>query len=264
MAQVPAGYSPYGHECRSLFIVPEGKVLIGADAAALELRDLAGYMARYDAGAYVTTVLNGIKAEGTDIHSVNARALGLDPLKEYFDGETGRDIAKTWFYAFIYGAGDEKLGQITTRQKGNKARMAGKSSRSKFMKGLPALAALAEKVRQTVKEKGFLRGLDGRLLTVRSQHAALNTLLQSAGAIQMKRALVILDRTLQAMGFVPGIHYEFVANVHDEWQIEADQELGETIGKAAVAAIRQAGESFGFRCPLDGEFRIGRNWSETH
>lgn len=264
MAQVPAGYSPYGEECRALFGVPEGKVLVGADAAALELRDLAGYMARYDGGAYVETVLKGDKQQGTDIHSVNARALGLDPLQEYFDGETGRDLAKTWFYAFIYGAGDEKMGLILTKKKGDTARKVGAKSRAAFKEALPALGKLVEKVKATVRERGFLRGLDGRVLYIRSQHAALNTLLQSAGAVQMKRALVILDRDLQLMGYAPGVNYEFVANVHDEWQIEADQDKGAAVGKAAVNALRKAGESFQFRCPLDGEYRVGRTWAETH
>lgn len=264
MGQVPASYSPYGTECRALFIVPPGKVLVGADAAALELRDLAGYMAAYDGGEYVKVVLEGDKSKGTDIHSVNARALGLDPKGVYFDGESGRDIAKTWFYAFIYGAGDEKLGFITTRVKGPKARAAGKKSRADFMRNLPALGKLVERVKAAVKERGFLKGLDGCILHIRSQHSALNTLLQSAGAIQMKKALCILDADIQAMGLVPGIHYEFVANVHDEWQIEVDEEYGEAVGKLAVQAIRKAGEYFKFKCPLDGEYGIGRSWAETH
>lgn len=138
------------------------------------------------------------------------------------------------------------------------------------MASLPALGKLVEKVRSTVKQRGFLRGLDGRLLSIRSQHSALNTLLQSAGAVQMKRALALLDQDLASLGFKNTGHYdgtisyEFIANVHDEWQIESLEELGETIGKAAVAAIRKAGESFGFRCPLDGEYKLGRNWAETH
>lgn len=264
LAQVPAGYSPYGHECRELFIVPPNKVLVGADAAALELRVLAGYMARLDGGSYVRTVLNGNMDEGTDIHSVNAKALGLDPYRIYFEGESGRDIAKTWFYAFLYGAGDAKLGFILSKTKGAEAIKRGKASRTKFMRNLPALASLIKKIKEAVKERGFLKGLDGRVLHIRSQHSAPNTLFQSAGAVLMKKALVILDKHLQGLGFVPGINYEFVANVHDEWQIEADTDKGETIGKAAVEAIKKAGEHYDFRCPLDGEFKLGRNWSETH
>lgn len=263
MAQVPAGYSPYGHECRALFCVPPGKKLVGADAAALELRDLAGYMARYDNGAYVEVVLKGDKKAGTDIHSVNARAIGLDPKGEYFDGESGRDIAKTWFYAFIYGAGDAKLGHITTRKKNASKR--GKEDRARFMANLPALGTLVDRVKSAAKARGFLKGQDGRRLHVRSEHAALNTLLQSAGAVQMKRALCLLDDALQQQhGLIPGKDYEFVANVHDEWQIEVNDGLEDTVGNAAVEAIRRAGESFGFLCPLDGEWRAGNSWAETH
>jgi DNA polymerase I-like protein with 3'-5' exonuclease and polymerase domains len=99
---------------------------------------------------------------------------------------------------------------------------------------------------------------------VRSAHASLNTLLQSAGAIQMKRALVILDNNLQALGLVPGVNYEFVVNVHDEWQIEVDEDKAELVGKEAQDAIRLAGEYYKFRCPLAGNSVVGTNWAETH
>lgn len=266
MGQVPANHSPYGEECRACFIVPKGKVLVGADADALELRDLAGYMAAYDGGAYIEVVLRGDKKQGTDMHSVNCRALGMDPKVAQFTTEdtTGRDVAKTWFYAFIYGAGDEKLGVILIHVKGDPAKKRGGKSRKDFLANLPALGQLVKAVKAKVKSQKFLKGLDGRRLQVRSQHAALNTLLQSAGAVQMKMALVILDRDLKAMGLVPGVHYEFVANVHDEWQIEVDEDKGDIVGKAAVEAIRKAGEVFSFRCPLAGEYKIGRNWAETH
>lgn len=282
MAQVPASKSPYGHECRELFTVAPGYLLVGCDASALELCDLAGYMAKYDGGEYVKVVLEGDKSVGTDIHSVNARALGLDPKGTYFDGESGRDIAKTWFYAFIYGAGDHQLGFVLTRRKdpevpqrgrGGVIRMVrkgpvskrGKKSRQDFMENLPALGKLVDKVKATAKDRGYLVGLDGRHLNVRSAHAALNTLLQSAGAVQMKKALCILDDELQNIhGFMPGVDYEFVANVHDEWQIEAREEIASFVGEVAAQAIRKAGEHFQFRCPLSGEYRVGRNWAETH
>jgi DNA polymerase I len=265
VSQVPANRAPYGEDCRRLFVASRGKTLVGADADALELRDLAGYMARFDEGAYIKTVLEGKKEDGTDMHSVNCRALGMDPKSNPFgDKETGRDVAKTWFYAFIYGAGDEKLGSILTHKKGPAAVKRGKKSRADFMRNLPALGKLVERVKSAVKTRGRLIGLDGRVLEARSMHSALNTLLQSAGAVQMKKALCLLDDNLQSMGLIPGQHYEFVANVHDEWQIECDEDKGEVIGKAAVEAIVKAGEHFNFRCPLGGAWGIGRTWAETH
>lgn len=268
MAQVPGGKSPYGEECRALFTVPKGKKLVGCDADSLELRCLAGYMARYDNGAYIDVVLKGDKSNGTDNHSVNCRALGLDPKTKYpIDGKQigGRDIAKTWFYAFIYGAGDWKLG-FTMGKRGGEVtvKRAGKDSRAKFLKNLPALGKLTEKVKQKVKSQGFIRALDGRKLRIRSDHAALNTLLQSAGAIIMKQALVILDDDLQAAGYQPGGQYEFVANVHDEWQIEADEDIAHDVGERARRAIQEAGKALSFRCPLDGAFDVGVTWADTH
>lgn len=254
MAQVPGNGAPYGHECRALFIVPIGKLLVGADADALELRDLAGYMAAYDGGAYIKTVLEGKKEDGTDMHTQNAAALGCD-----------RATAKVWFYAFIYGAGDFKLGLILGI-KGSKQQVtaAGKQSRAKFLKALPALAKLVDAVKKKARTQGWLKGLDGRILMVRSEHAALNTLLQSAGAIQMKRALVILDNNLQALGLIPGVHYEFVGNIHDEWQIEVDEDKATLVGQEAKKAIRLAGEYYKFRCPLAGNSVVGKSWAETH
>lgn len=254
MAQVPSSRAPYGPECRELFISGKGKKLVGCDADALELRDLAGYMAAFDGGEYIRTVLEGKKEDGTDMHTQNANALGCD-----------RDTAKTWFYAFIYGAGDFKLGS-TLGAKGTKQAVtnAGKVSRAKFLAALPALKNLTERVKKKAQAQGWIKGLDGRLLTIRSQHAALNTLLQSAGAIQMKRALVILDNELQALGMVPGRHYEFVANIHDEWQLEVDEDKAELVGRTAANAIRMSGEYYNFRCPLAGNYDIGENWAATH
>jgi DNA polymerase-1 len=147
LAQVPAGRSPYGHECRELFHVPPNKRQVGADADALELRCLAHFMAKYDGGAYIKVVLEGRKENGTDIHSVNARALGMDPKAKVLDGWTGRDLAKTWFYAFIYGAGDGKLGCILTGlSKDNpKAKKLGKKSRDDFMTTFPRSASWSKR-----------------------------------------------------------------------------------------------------------------------
>jgi DNA polymerase-1 len=132
-----------------------------------------------------------------------------------------------------------------------------------FFKALPALAKLLKKIKKRFELRGYLVGLDGRRLHIRSDHAALNTLLQSAGAIQMKRALVILDNNLQFLGYVPGKDYEFVANVHDEWQIETN--AGTTIvGEEATDAIKLAGDYYGFKCPLKGNYEVGDNWADTH
>lgn len=255
IANVPRVGTPYGKEMRALFMASTGLVLVGCDADALELRCLAGFMARFDGGAYIKTVLEGRKEDGTDMHTLNAKALGCD-----------RETAKTWFYAFIYGAGDVKLGSIILGTGVSRMRLAaqGKKDRAKFLAGLPAMGKLVKAVAKAIKTRGFLFGLDGRKLRIRSEHAALNTLLQSAGAVLMKKAQVILDADLRAAGLVPGQDYEFVITYHDEWQIEARPTLAAQVGTLAADAIRKAGEAFSFRCPLKGNFDIGNNWAETH
>lgn len=255
VAQVPRVSSPWGKECRALFMAAAGLVLVGIDASGIEARNLAHYMAPYDGGAYVLTVTKGTKEEGTDVHTVNMRALGI----------TSRDDAKTWFYAFMYGAGDEKLGMIITKVRNKrKNKRIGAELRARFLANMPALAKLIAAVKAKAAMHKRLRGLDGRPLHVRSDHAALNTLLQSAGAVVMKKAMLILDTKLQAYGLAPGKDYEFVANIHDEWQIEARPDLAQEVGRMGVAAIREAGDHFRFRCPLDGDFSVGATWADTH
>ena len=244
MAQVPSTRALYGTECRQLFVARPGHLLVGCDADALELRCLASYMAHFDQGEYVDVVLNGEKASGTDTHSRNAKALGCD-----------RDTAKTWFYAFIYGAGNKKLGAIL----GGSARK-GKEAKERFFENLPALGKLVETVQHAAASRGYLIGLDGRHLPIRSYHAALNTLLQSAGAVIMKQALVILDGDFKAYN----LPAHFVANVHDEWQIEVKEGYEDEVGRRAVDAIRAAGGELKLKCPMDAQYVVGKNWAETH
>lgn len=241
MGQVPSSDSPYGHECRALFTVPPGKVLVGADLSGLELRCLAHYMARYDDGEYGRILLEG------DIHTANQLAAGLPT----------RSNAKTFIYGFLYGAGDEKIGKIV-----GKGRAVGKKLRETFLAKTPALGKLVKAVKKAAKERKSLVGLDGRLLHVRSDHAALNTLLQSAGALIAKQALVEFDVMVKQHGWADRVHQ--VAWVHDEIQVETDEEIANEVGQMAVRAFQLAGEHFRFRIRIDGEYKIGRNWAGTH
>jgi DNA polymerase I-like protein with 3'-5' exonuclease and polymerase domains len=241
MAQIPNSGSPYGPECRQCWTVEEGNVLVGCDASGLELRMLAHYMKDDD---YVRTVTEGSSKQGTDVHTVNQHAAGLPT----------RDSAKTFIYAFLYGAGPSKIGSIV----GGNAKD-GQRLIDRFMAGTPALKRLRDKV-AIYAAKGFVPGLDGRKIWVRSEHAALNSLLQGAGAIVMKKALCILNDTIKANAW----DAKFVANVHDEFQIECKAEIADLVGKAGRQAIIDAGLSYNLRCPLDGEYKVGRNWRETH
>ena len=246
IAQVPSSSSPYGHECRELFEIPEGwSALVGADASGLELRCLAHFMAKWDGGAYGDVLLNG------DIHTENQKAAGLPT----------RNNAKTFIYAFLYGAGDAKIGSIVGGTDAD-----GKKLKKKFLKSLPALGKLVEAVKESAK-KGYLKGLDGRHLHVRSTHAALNTLLQSAGALVCKKWLVILEEELKARGLKHGWDgdYAFCGWIHDEVQIACrTPEVAQLVAELAPECVTKAGEFFNFRCPLAGEAKVGKNWSQAH
>tara|TARA_B100001123_G_C15300048_1_gene1020694 strand:+ start:837 stop:2600 length:1764 start_codon:yes stop_codon:yes gene_type:complete len=235
MAQVPNLASPYGKECRECWIVDKGNKLVGIDASGLEIRMLAHYMKDED---YRNEIING------DIHTTNQKLAGLE----------SRNQAKTFIYALIYGAGNKKLGQVVG---GNTTD--GERLKQRFLHNLGAFKDLKKRVSEA-SGRGYLKGLDGRKILIRSEYAALNTLLQSAGAVAMKEALVILDKKIKEKGY----EAEFVANVHDEWQIEVREDHAEEVGKAGVEAIQEAGISLGLFCPLDGEYKIGDNWSETH
>ena len=236
MAQVPNSGSEYGSECRELWTVEPGNKLVGIDASGLELRMLAHYMKD---SRYTDEILNG------DIHTANQKAAGL----------LNRNTAKTFIYAFLYGAGAAKIGAIVGSDEKD-----GRKLMRRFLRNTPALGELKDKVSRLYERDGFLPGLDGRHLLVRSEHSALNTLLQGAGAILMKKSLVILNNKLKC-GIIDA---KFCANVHDEWQVEVSEEDAEQVGKMAVAAIEEAGVALGLRCPTTGEYNVGNNWKETH
>jgi DNA polymerase I len=235
MGQIPAVYSPYGRECRDVWIVPEGYKLVGMDASGLELRMLAHYM--NDEG-YTNEILTG------DIHTANQLASGLET----------RDQAKTFIYAFLYGAGDAKIGSIVggTRQDG-------KRLKEKFLRNTPSLGKLRERV-SLAAGRGYVYGLDGRRVYVRSEHAALNTLLQSAGAIVMKKALCLLNE----YAILWGIDYHFIGNIHDEIQTEVRSDKADVFGRLATSCIEAAGLHFKLNCPLAGDFKVGNSWADTH
>lgn len=163
-----------------------------------------------------------------------------------------------------YGAGDGKLGEIVGGTASD-----GKRLRSRFLEKLPALNALTNGVKNKAKRTKTLTGLDGRILHVRSPHSALNTLLQSAGALIMKRVLIELDGLLQAEGLSNSKQseqpdYEFVGNIHDEIQIQVKDEHVDFVKGSCLIALNKAGEFFSLRCPIDGESKSGPNWAHTH
>ena len=237
MAQVPAVYSPYGKECRQLWVVDKKNKLVGVDASGLELRMLAHYMNDKE---YTNEIING------DIHTANQMAAGL----------RSRDESKTFIYAFIYGAGSKKIGNIIGGSEAD-----GNRVKEKFLRATPSLRSLREKVDGVAKSnRRWLKGLDGRKIIIRHPHAALNSLLQGAGSCVMKVALTLLDQYV----INKRIKAYPVVNVHDEFQYEVEEGRADEFGRLAVQSIRDAGRKLKLRCELDGQYKIGDNWAETH
>ena len=233
---------------RELFVPHPGMVMVGADLEGLELRALGHYLSPFDEGVFADVVING------DIHQQNADRVGC----------SRRDV-KTITYAFIYGAGDQKLGhslhpELSDAQK----KKLGGELRRKFLDAIPGLEPLIEAVKQKVRSRGRLRGLDGRPIFCRAEHAALNYLLQSAGAILSKRWLVISQELINNSGLTYNIDYTRCAYVHDEQQLSVVPAEADRVAELLVKAAPKAGDYYSFRVPITAASSIGENWAMTH
>ncbi|NIP35029.1 MAG: hypothetical protein GWN18_08830, partial [Thermoplasmata archaeon] len=250
LGQVPA-HTAHGKECRSVFTVPSGYRAVGSDASGLELRCLAHYMAKYDDGAYGKVILEG------DIHTTNQEAAGLET----------RDQAKTFIYAYLYGAGDTKLGSIVDpRASDRKQRQIGKELRSRFETRIPALGYLTADVKSAAETRGWLRLPDQRRVYIRHQHAALNSLLQGAGSLICKQWQVnIHDEALVAFGQNPGGSWgDFMVQmgwIHDEVQFAVIEEHVPEATKILISSMERVTDQFGWRIPLAAEVQVGETWA---
>lgn len=302
MSQVPASDAPFGDECRALFGSPSAPLLrrmgvdhhepwklVGCDASGLELRALGHYLARIDGGEYAEKVVSG------DPHWGTVMAWGVlpegterddsDPLHKLL-----RAAAKTFIYAFLYGAGNKKLALILLDAARKQVQRGlgdtilreyfggvnapseavlgkvGKKIKSRFFTAFPALKKLVEEVKTAAKKRGYLVALDGRHIPVRHAHAALNTLLQSFGAIVCKRWIVLWAEAMHAAGYIHGWDGDFALNAwsHDEIQFSTKEALAPEVASLCREAVRRAGEYYELRCPLAGEAIIGDTWADTH
>jgi DNA polymerase-1 len=237
MAQVPATYSPYGKECRGLWTVSDAMnyKLVGTDASGLELRCLAHYL---NDTSYTDEILNG------DIHTKNMELAGIK----------NRDQAKTFIYAFLYGAGAEKIGKIIGAGKEQ-----GNVLINRFLSNLPSLKRLRSQV-ENAGYRGKIKAIDGRYLKVRSAHSALNTLLQGAGAIICKHWLLRITHRV----YNKKLNVKLVASVHDEYQFEVHNKDISEFCSITKIAMKETENLLKLRCPLDNDYKVGTTWAETH
>ena len=237
MAQIPAVRSPYGKECRDCWTVdnPYTHSIVGTDASGLELRCLAHLM---NDTTFTDILLTG------DIHTHNMQMAGL----------TNRDQAKTFIYAFMYGAGASKIGQIV-----GAGAKEGQILINKFLNSMPALKRVRDSVTKAASKK-LIRGIDGRLLHIRSPHSALNTLIQGAGAIVCKLWLINMIKRINRTG----VDAKLVASIHDEYQFEVLNKDINKFGQITKDAMKDTEKQLQMKCPLDSEWKVGKTWAETH
>lgn len=291
VVNVPKAHSEvfFGHEMRDLFITRPWNIMCGHDASGLEARMMAHYTQPYDDGEFANEILHG------DIHSKNTYIFYDEETEGLKRGDEGFDkyrdgASKNGFYGLVYGAQIPKLCQTL-----DLSRKRGKKAFDDFWKKNYALGELRNKIMNMAENKGWIPGLDGRKIYIRSSHSALNALFQSAGSIVMKNSMVILDYWAKKEGLI----YQKVIDMHDEGQAELDKKEVEIYvvdtkeeaknlarpneiwmppserngrwvtgysryGELAVKSIQKAGTYLNLRCPLDAEYKLGRSWAETH
>ena len=237
MAQIPAVRSPYGKECRDCWTVdnPYTHSIVGTDASGLELRCLAHLM---NDTTFTDILLTG------DIHTHNMQMAGL----------TNRDQAKTFIYAFMYGAGASKIGQIV-----GAGAKEGQILINKFLSSMPSLKRVRDSVTKAAN-KGMIKGIDGRLLHIRSPHSALNTLIQGAGAVVCKLWLINMIKRIRRTG----VDAKLVASIHDEYQFEVLNKDIKKFGQLTKDAMKDTEIQLQMKCPLDNEWKVGKTWAQTH
>jgi DNA polymerase I-like protein with 3'-5' exonuclease and polymerase domains len=243
MTAVPRVGSPYGEECRSLFVAAPGYKMVGGDLKGIQLRLLAHYLVPIDGGAFVQEVLHG------DPHDGNRVAMGLPEGKEY------RDMAKTTIYAVFFGAGPGKVMKIL-----GCSFPKAKATLDLLLQNRPALARFKTKVARLHATRGTLNGPDGRHAFTRSGHSAIATALQLGEAVVMKQATVLLHEYIAEHR----LDAKQILCLHDEVQLEVREDQAEEVAEAFKWAVRRAGELFELRIPLEGDVKIGNNWKETH
>ena len=233
---------------RELFVPHPSHVMVGADLEGLELRCLGHYLSRFDEGSFADVVVNG------DIHQQNADRVGC----------SRRDV-KTLTYAFIYGAGDQKLGHSLSPELSDaQKKTLGAELRRKFLDAIPGLEPLINAIKEKVRATGQLRGLDGRPIFCRAEHSAPNFLLQSAGAILSKRWVVIGQELLDEAGLTYDTDYTRCAYVHDEVQLSVVPSEAERVSQLLEQAAPLAGKYYKFRVPIAASAGTGKSWQETH
>jgi DNA polymerase I-like protein with 3'-5' exonuclease and polymerase domains len=231
-------------DCRELFITKPGWKLVDSDLAGIELRMFAHYLHRYDGGRYADVLLNG------DIHQENADKIGIS-----------RRLVKTVTYAFLYGAGNQKIGlSYDPMLSKDKASKKGAEIRKAYLDAIPGLEKLVTDVAKRVEDAGSIRAIDGRILSVDKPHKALNFLLQGSAGVVAKRWILITNNTLTQYG----IEHARYAFVHDEQVLGAPPSSADQVAGVCKLSALEAGEFYKIRLPITADANIGTNWSEVH
>ena len=240
----------YDVHLRACWTVPSGSWLVGTDADGIQLRVLADYLWRhFDADQYAQAIMTGKKEDETDIHNLNKNALAVP--------HGTRDMAKTFIYAWLLGAGVAKTAQILkVNQK------EAQDARTRFEMSIDGLYNLKNRLIPYVAEQGYFTGYDGRKVVVPNQHKTLAGILQNGESCLMKHTLLRWHDVARK----EGINFKMVGFIHDEYQVEVigTKEEAERLGQIQAQCMLDVGQELGFKIPTPGSYDIGKNWAETH
>jgi DNA polymerase I len=234
---------------RSCWRVPAGKVQVGTDAAGIQLRILADYLARhFKTNQYIEAIVHGKKEDETDIHNVNKRALGVNHID--------RDDAKRFAYAWLLGAGDAKIGSIlgvTPRE--------GKAAKDRFEQSIEGLYRLKHELLPYIADKGWFTGYDGRKVIVPNLHKTLAGILQNGEAVVIKHWVLETNKRVKE----EQLDVHMLGVIHDERQDEAaDMDTAKKFIQIQHEAMKWVEKDLGFICPLEVEAKTGANWADCH
>ena len=237
------GQTPSDPRFRELFIPTPGQLMVGADLSGIELRMLAHYLARYDGGRYAKILLED------DIHQVNADRIGIS-----------RRAVKTVTYAFLYGAGDQKIGLSYDPQlSASSAKRKGKEIKEAFVDAIDGLAELLAAIKKA-SERGYVKAIDGRKVILDSSHKALNYCLQASAGVIAKRWMVINQNNVQKLNLC----CSQLGFIHDELQFECDPQHASDLCSSLVLSALEAGEYYNLRIKIEAEATQGTTWKDTH
>jgi DNA polymerase I-like protein with 3'-5' exonuclease and polymerase domains len=292
------GQVPAIKEFRELFKAPKGFKIVGADMDAQELRIFADLLYPYDNGIYANAVLSGKKEDKTDIHSLNQKVANLktrDEAKTMIYAilygasaiKIGYSIAPEGFR--LNDITPSELEIVKHRKIAHRAKLIDNKpyfpiseniyipiTEDLIHRGIHGLRIMKLFENKTIgymdlknklmkeAESGYIKGIDGRFLPVRSAHSALNLRCQGTAATITKIWIGETYRLVRKNKMKFGRDFRPLAIIHDEQQAAVREEIADEFGNCFVEAAMTINKIIPLNIPMAASYKIGDTWYDTH